>query len=184
MNEYVHMSLPHLSSFFDVRPHLVAPRPSQPRRRRAPATRATSKQASKRASERIVFGTRLRTFWIATSFLPRLNAWLLPFTRRSRCLFAAASLPAPQYKRCNAIGLHLHFPLIAHCTGFWTSPALLLLLRICLPTCQTYRRSLPFLVWLISQRKTACSETRGNHSPVARTPLLNPHEPRTTMTRP
>lgn len=64
-------------------------------------------------------------------------------------------------------------PIIAHCTGFWTSPLLLMLLRICLPTCQTYRRSLPFLVWLISQRRTVCSETRGNHLPVARTPLLN-----------
>lgn len=30
--------------------------------------------------------------------------------------------------------------------------------------------------WLISQRRAACSETRGNHSPVTRTPLLNPHE--------
>src|SRR5258706_15222405 len=27
-------------------------------------------------------------------------------------------------------------PIIAHCTGFWTSPVLLMLLRICLPTCQ------------------------------------------------
>ena len=92
---------------------------------------------------------------------------------------ASLSAPPMQAMQRNRIAFAFPPPIITHRTGFWTSPALLLLLRICLPTCQTYRRSLPFLVWLISQRKTACSETRGNHSPVARTPP--PHQKLTSL---
>ena len=121
----VHMSPPNLSSFLTCGPvslTLVQPRLA-----------VAGRRASARASEQIESSEPdcapsgllplCRIEWLASSVYS-------PFALLIRGSFAASS-PIQAMQR-NRIAIAFPPPIIAHCTGFCTSPVLLLLLRICL----------------------------------------------------
>ena len=127
------MSPPKTRFIFDV----PSSNPAPPSRREPLSCRAVEGEgpptSRRRASERAdtEFGTRLRALAFCAALPFRSIEWLglVPFTRRSRCLFAAALRCQPpnasNATQCNAIGLHLHLhhPLSHTAQASLTSPA-------------------------------------------------------------